>query len=351
MPLSRLKTKSFETSATVTGQLGYTPIVDPNTGISYRQCQTMSDWWSYWLYSGNGGTRASAPTTLATETVFTWSHDKSSWKIANLENSGHIDQESADNFRWYQSRTFYIKAGTFSLDISYDDDYAIALVGENVAPVVIAGDVTDTDGSNAGSASDQQYTVTKSGIYKMITRGIDGGGGNSLHITNVRDGLELFYIPTHERAFGDTVNSVQHTRTDVITTTSQSGTTALESPTIKNTTYTSRYEIMAIVSGQSGDDSQTEWQYSKDNGSNWTSLGQMGDHSWSHRSNNGAMSLGYMKQFQPYADVGARVKVRGIIKSENNNQGGFHLNRGINDQPSGFNADGSTSTCILKEII
>lgn len=362
MPLTKLNHRALSGTITASqmpdlthGEVGtakHPGIVYHPTNTVFRKCTQIADLVSYWKWSGNMGARTSAPSTVASDTVFSnFNYDTSSWKIVRADADNYVDTANSDNFYWYISKLVYLEAGLYSFEGDKDDDHVWYFVPETGSAIFAGGDITDNDGANAGAYNSNNISVSTSGFYRWVGRGIDGGGGNKLRLMRVTQGLDRIWVPTSEHPRGTVIDYQSHQRTDVITTDSQSGVVALETPGIYNKTFTSTYKINAVVSGHSGDDSQVEWQYSKNNGSSYTSLGSMGDHAWTHRSNNGAISLGYNYEFQPHANVDDLVKVRCLIKSENNNQGGFHLNRGIDPQPSGFNADSSTSCLQVQEII
>jgi len=340
------------TSSAVTTALGYTPIVYPGTGRVFRQCQTFNDFASYWKYSGNFGARSSAPTTLGTDTVFSnFNYDTSSWKIVNCNDTNYND--AADNYYWYISRLFYIQAGTFQYSGTRDDDEAWYLVPYGGGTSInVGGDITDTDGAGAGTWSSRSVTVSTSGFYKFVGRGIDGGGGNWLAITSINSGQSLFWVPEDEDPMGTIRSISQNQRADFPTTTDQNGFEFLIVSGIYPSTYTSKFLVQAVVAGQSGDDSRTYIEY-RINGGSWNFLGptgQMGDHSWTHRSNDGAMSLAFMWYYQPYIASSSYIDFRVRPTSENGNQGGFHLNHGISS-PTGYNEDSAQSSLVVTEII
>tara|TARA_R100000388_G_scaffold92679_1_gene76027 strand:- start:22 stop:1089 length:1068 start_codon:yes stop_codon:yes gene_type:complete len=329
-------------------------IVYPPTNTVFSKCTQIHDLTSYWKYSGKVGNRSDAPTTVANDTVIgNFDVDMSSWyQSVNVTDDGFVDAtETGDNFYWYVSRLVYLEAGLFSFEGDKDDDHVWYFVPPTGTPIQAGGDITDTDGQNAGAYNSNNISVTTSGFYRWVGRAIDGGGGAKLRLLRVTQGLDRIWTPVNEHPAETVIDSSTHQRTDVITTTSQSGVEALVTPSIRSKTLTSKFKMNAIVSGQGGDDTRTEFQYSVDNGSNYTSLSFMGDHSWTHRSNQGAISLGYNYEFQPYAAVDSLVKVRAVIKAENSTSGGFFLNSGVDPQPGGFNKDSSTSTIQLQEIV
>ena len=324
-------------------------ITFPTTGVQFRPCQSFSDFSNDWKYSGNFGPRGSAPITWQTDQLFSnFNYNISSWQTVNCtDNNGY--NVSVEDYYWYISKLFYIKAGTFTYSGFVDDDEAWYLVPyAGGTPISAGGDITDRDGSGAHYWSQRSVTVSTSGFYRFIGRGIDGGGGNNLGITSIDSGLSLFYVPSNNLAANTVINVKQHSRGDFPTTTDNNG---FEFLYLENypTSTTSKFLVQATVAGQSGDDSRTYIEY-RVNGGSWNLLGpngQMGDHSWSHRSNNGAMSLFFQYLHIPYTT--SRVDYRVRPTSENSNNGGMHLNHGI-DSPGGYNEDYAQSALIVWEL-
>ncbi len=355
MPLTKVRVGGMQDiTHSEVGSNKHPTIVYPPTNTVFSRCTQIHDFTSYWKYSGKVGNRTDAPTSVSSDTVFSnFDVDMSSWyQSVNLTDANFVDAtETGDNFFWYVSRLVYLEAGLFSFEGDKDDDHVWYFVPPSGTPIQAGGDITDTDGSGAGAYNSNNISVTTSGFYRWVGRFIDGSGGAKSRLLRVTKGLDRIWTPVNEHPAETVIDSSTHQRTDVIAATSASGVEALVTPAIRSKTLTSKFRINAIVSGQGGDDTQTEFQYSIDNGSNYTIISQMGDHSWDHISNNGAISLGYNYEFKPYAAIDSLVKVRAVIKAENANDGGFFLNSGINPQPTGFNKDSSTSTIQLQEIV
>lgn len=355
MPLTKVRVGGMQDiTHSEVGSNKHPTIVYPPTNTVFSRCTQIHDFTSYWKYSGKVGNRTDAPTSVSSDTVFSnFDVDMSSWyQSVNLTDANFVDAtETGDNFFWYVSRLVYLEAGLFSFEGDKDDDHVWYFVPPSGTPIQAGGDITDTDGSGAGAYNSNNISVTTSGFYRWVGRFIDGSGGAKSRLLRVTKGLDRIWTPVNEHPAETVIDSSTHQRTDVIAATSASGVEALVTPAIRSKTLTSKFRINAIVSGQGGDDTQTEFQYSIDNGSNYTIISQMGDHSWDHISNNGAISLGYNYEFKPYAAIDSLVKVRAVIKAENANDGGFFLNSGINPQPTGFNKDSSTSAIQLQEIV
>ena len=347
MSLTKINNRAISGTLNVsqTGVPVYTP-----TNTAFRQCTHIGDFLTYWKFSGNAGARSAAPTTVAADPVFSnFNYNTNGWHYANITKAFVDAFTSADNFYWYMSRLVYLKAGTITFNGYRDDDHVWYIVPESGSPTFVGGDITDVDGSNAANFT-HTFTVPSSGFYRWVGRAIDGSGGANLQIFDVTAGLDLIYVPMNEFPANTVIDYASQQRTDTVISTSTAGVAVL-SADITQKTLTSLYKINAVVSGQGGDDTRTIFEYSLDGGSSWTALSHMGDHSWTHRSNNGALSAGYNYEFMPVKPAGQEMKFRAVIQAENNNNGGFFLNSGIDPQPTGHNKDPSTSTLQVSEIL
>jgi len=152
---------------------------------------------------------------------------------------------------------------------------------------------------------------------------------------------------------------VAHTKTTA-TTQVQSTTpfTAMEVG-ITPKSSSSTFLVLACVFGWSGDDSVCYLEYSTNGGSNWTkdttmngqgSFGGIGDHSFSHRSNQGPQGNTILINWAPGTTGNCRVRVR--PSSENNGNGGFWLNAAQMPTTPGndYNSGSAISSLTLFEI-
>jgi len=343
---------------------------------------SLSDIRKNWYQLSYAGTRASCPTVLANDPVFTnFNYDISSWTRVNVDSdtvgggSGTSPQTFTPfgtddgNFYWYQRRFFYFDAGTFTVSYSVDDDLAayltpIGVTSGTTGLIHAGGLISDTDGTGAGAVNltNFQFTVTTPGIYAWTIRGAEGGGGDFSNISAFSGGnvyecdnpFEKFSQPQKQ---GSIIQFAQNRTNATTTTTDQTGFTLLET-FITPVSASSKILVMACLFGWSGDDSVCYLQYNIGGGS-WTqdttlngqgTYGGFGDHSWSHRSNNGPLGASLMVQFWPNTTSLVGVRIRAT--SENNTAGGFWLNGAqmITTAGGDYNSGSATSTLTLFEI-
>jgi hypothetical protein len=156
---------------------------------------------------------------------------------------------------------------------------------------------------------------------------------------------------------GKVLQVVSNKTNATTTTTDQTGFTLLETFVTPIST-SSRILVMACLFGWSGDDSICYLQYQIGAGA-WTqdstlngpgTFGGFGDHSWSHRSNNGPIGASLMVVFSP--NTTSQVGVRMRATSENATLGGFWLNGASMPAAAGgdYNSGSATSTLTLFEI-
>lgn len=343
---------------------------------------SLSEIQKNWYQLTYAGTRASAPTVLANDTVFTnFNYDISGWNLVNLSadtvaanasgtSPGTFSPFANDdmNFYWYQRKFFYFDAATYTVSYQVDDDLAAYLtpIGNTSGTTNLihaGGLISDTDGgSGTSNITNFQFTVSTPGIYAWTIRGVEGGGGDYSYISAFSGGavyecdapFDRFSQPQKQGAI---IQFAQSRTNATTTTTDQTGFTLLETY-ITPTTAASKILVMACLFGWSGDDSIAYLQYNIGGGS-WTqdttlngqgTFGGFADHSWSHRSNNGPMGASLMVQFWP--NTTSQVGVRMRATSENNNNGGFWLNGGQMPTTAGgdYNSGSATSTLTLFEI-
>jgi len=153
--------------------------------------------------------------------------------------------------------------------------------------------------------------------------------------------------------------AVSHSKTTA-TTQAQTTTpfTALEVG-ITPQSSSSTFLVLACLFGWSGDDSVSYLEYSTNGGGSWTkdttmngqgTFGGIGDHSWSHRSNQGPMGNTIMVNWSPGTTGNCRVRLR--PSSENNGAGGFWLNSAAMPTTAGgdYNSGSAISSLTLFEI-
>jgi hypothetical protein len=175
---------------------------------------------------------------------------------------------------------------------------------------------------------------------------------STLRVNNITD------INGNALTFGK-VAQVVHAKTTDTSQTSDSGTGFVPlSVTITPKVTTSRILIMACLFGWSGDDSTCYLEYNIAGGS-WVkdttlngqgTYGGFGDHSWSHRSNNGPMGNSIMLVFSPATTSAVGVRIRAT--SENGGAGGFWLNGAQMPTTAGgdYNSASAISSLTVMEI-
>ena len=329
----------------------------PGTNTVFRQCATFNDFSASWRYSGNAGSRASAPTTVNSDPVISnFNFNDSSWTTVNASVIYTPNTASLENYYWYIRKLFYITAGSFTISGIVDDDHVLYLTPVSGSPILIGGNIADTDGAGAGPWS---YTVTvpTSGFYYLTARGVEGGGGDYLTINSVTN-INNFWVAPSNITVGTVLQTVYNFTN---ARTSWGGQNTVLETSITPSSAGSRILISGVLYGHANDDSYMYLEYRIGNGS-WIKdatlngdgfLGGWGDHCWSHMSNTGPFPSPFHVVFSPNTTQTVSVRV-GV-----NAEATFFLNRGT---AGNFSWDGSEggntnpnpgiakSTIILQEI-
>lgn len=331
----------------------------PGTNTVFKQCGSFNDFSSSWKYSGNAGARTSAPTTVNSDPVISnYNYDDSSWTTvnSNVIYTPNSSSSQNENYYWYIRKLFYITAGSFTISGSVDDDHVLYLTPASGSPILIGGNIADIDGSNAGSWS---YTVTipTSGFYYLTARGIDGGGGDYLLISNITN-VGNFWVAPSNITVGSVLQTV-YNFTNARTT--WGGMSTVLETSITPSSAGSRILISGVLYGHANDDSYMYLEYKIGSGS-WTKdatlngdgyLGGWGDHCWSHGSNTGPFPSPFHVVFSPNTTQTVSIRV-GV-----NAEATFYLNRGSAGNFSWDGSEGgstnpnpgiSKSSIILQEI-
>lgn len=331
----------------------------PGTNIIFKQCATFGDFTSSWKYSGNAGARTSAPTTVGSDPVFSnFSYNTSSWTDVNANTIYTPNSSSAgnENYYWYIRKLFYITAGSFTISGSVDDDHVLYLTPVSGSPILIGGNIADIDGSGA-SAWSYTVNVPTSGFYYLTARGVEGGGGDYLLITNITN-ISNFWVASNNITAGSVIQTV-YNFTNARTT--WGGLNTVLETSITPTNSASRILISGVLYGHANDDSYMYLEYRIGSGS-WIKdstlngdgyLGGWGDHCWSHMSNTGPFPSPFHVVFSPNTTQTVSIRV-GV-----NAEATFYLNRGTSGSFSWDGSEGgntnpnpgiSKSTIILQEI-
>lgn len=163
---------------------------------------------------------------------------------------------------------------------------------------------------------------------------------------------------TSGQQIGGRVIQVAATKTTANTqTTTAAGFTAM-SVSLTPRSSSNKILVMASLAGWSGDDSTAYLEYSIGGGAfqkntelnGVGTYGGFGDHSWSHRSNQGPCVNSVQIEFSPNTTSQVTVRVRAT--SENGNNGGFYLNAAqMPTSPGGdYNSASAISSLVLFEI-
>ncbi len=328
----------------------------PGTNITFKQCGSYSDFVASWKYSGNAGARTSAPTTVASDPVISnFNYNTSSWTDVSA-NTIYTPNNSTENFYWYIRKLFYITAGSFTISGSVDDDHVLYLTPVSGDPILIGGNIADNDGSGA-SAWTYTVTVPTSGFYYLTARGVEGGGGDYLLITDITN-TGNFWVASNNVTAGAVIQTVYNFTNS---RTSWGGMNTVLETSIKPTSTASKILISGVLYGHASDDSYMYLEYKIGSGS-WTKdttlngdgyLGGWGDHCWSHMSNTGPFPSPFNVLFSPNTTQTVSIRV-GV-----NAEATFYLNRGTSGSFSWDGSEGgntnpnpgiSKSTIILQEI-
>jgi hypothetical protein len=356
--LGTLSTLNTITASNITNNT-ITPdkfITLPGTNITFKQCASYSDFVASWKYSGNAGARTSAPTTVASDPVISnFNYNTSSWTDVSA-NTIYTPNNSTENFYWYIRKLFYITAGSFTISGSVDDDHVLYLTPVSEDPILIGGNIADNDGSGA-TAWTYTVTVPTSGFYYLTARGVEGGGGDYLLITDITN-TGNFWVASNNVTAGAVIQTVYNFTNS---RTSWGGMNTVLETSIKPTSTASKILISGVLYGHASDDSYMYLEYKIGSGS-WTKdatlngdgyLGGWGDHCWSHMSNTGPFPSPFNVLFSPNTTQTVSIRV-GV-----NAEATFYLNRGTSGSFSWDGSEGgntnpnpgiSKSTIILQEI-
>lgn len=208
------------------------------------------------------------------------------------------------------------------------------------------------DASNLGNAipADGSITTAKLANDAVTTAKIANSAVGSSKLSDAS-------VTVPKIGFSGSVLSVVSANNESFMNTSSSDGMELVSTSMSPILNNSKFLIMAKTGGWSGDDSEIWLEYSI-NGGGWVRNNILngkgdrkciGDMSWSHLSNGGAMNV----STSVVADFGTGINSLGIRlmgAAENNNSGGLYINTGGGGGWGGFNYDSCQTHIVIMEI-
>ena len=166
------------------------------SSINLHQCQSFDQFKRNWKYSGKVGDRVNCPTSTASDLYFnSGAWDRNTFNWANVDASTDYTNEG-EQYYWYCRKLFYIESGTFTFSGQVDDNVSIHIVPKGANGTQIFGDVTNISGGGAFGWSNQNFTISNSGVYYFTMRGVEGGGGDQLYISAMNNITKYHEVTT-----------------------------------------------------------------------------------------------------------------------------------------------------------
>ena len=184
--------------------------------------------------------------------------------------------------------------------------------------------------------------------------GLAAGGLPSATVTS--DTLSSAAVTAAKMGYTGAVLSVSYTtQTSFLNTTG--GSIEIMSTTLTTVTTNPNILILVKTGGWSGDDSEIwlEWNlnsggWNRDNKLNGVGDRKcIGDMSWSHLSNGGAMNV-LASQVANFGSSVSTIGIRVMGQPENSNGGGLYINTGGGGGYGGFNYDSCQSNLTIMEL-